>query len=58
MTPKLKLKEAERKASLSEILKPCMPGNTLTTTSMHMILAPITHAIKCEPSTTGQVLDY
>ena len=44
MTPKLRLSEAERKASLSATLKLCMPGNSLTIVSMQMMLAPITHA--------------
>lgn len=44
MTPKLKLSEAERNASLSEMLKLCMFGNNLTTVSMQMMLAPTTQA--------------
>jgi hypothetical protein len=46
MTPKLMLREAERKASLSEMLNFSMPGKSLTKTSMHMTLAPITHAAR------------
>jgi len=44
MTPKLKLKAAERKVSLSVIEKSCMRGNCLTMMSMHMMLDPKIHA--------------
>jgi hypothetical protein len=44
MTPKLKLREAERKASLSAIENFSMPGMRRTKTSTQMILAPTTQA--------------
>ena len=45
MTPKLKLSDAERKVSLSWILKFFLPGNCRTRMSIHIIDAPRTHAI-------------
>jgi hypothetical protein len=44
MTPKLKLRDADRKVSLSAIENFCMPGNWRTTMSTHMMLAPTTQA--------------
>jgi hypothetical protein len=40
ITPKLKLKEADRKVSLSAIEKSCMRGKSRTMTSTHIMLAP------------------
>ena len=45
MTPKLSDSDAERNVSLSWILKLRFDGKSRTITSMHMIEAPITHAM-------------
>lgn len=45
ITPKLRLNEAERKASLSCIRKSFLPGNCRMRMSMQMMEAPATHAV-------------
>ena len=45
MTPKLRLRDAERKVLLSWMLQSFLPGKSLTRTSMKMILAPNMQAI-------------
>lgn len=44
ITPKLRLREADKNESLSWILKVFFPGNCRTMTSTHIIEAPTTHA--------------
>jgi hypothetical protein len=48
MTPKLKLSDAARKTLLSCILKFLLVGIWRTIMSMQMMLAPMTHAVRCE----------
>lgn len=45
ITPKLKLRDTDRKESLSWILKFFLPGNCLMRTSTHITEAPRTHAV-------------
>ena len=51
MTPKLKLREADKKASLSCILKSFFPGNLRMMMSTHIMDAPNTHATRIHVST-------
>lgn len=46
MTPKLKLREQAKKALLSSMRKPRLPGNWRTRTSTQMTEAPKTHAAR------------
>ena len=55
MTPKLRLREAERKALLLEISKSRWPGKSRIMVSMHIMLEPRTHARERQSSFLNRI---